>query len=120
DHSGRIIVALHVKKELKIPRNSIAQIYSTDLLGTKGVRIIFGNSKEELQNGDTLQSDIQKSLSDEVSAQVAPIKMKAENLLSSLDSVTTILRDVFNEQTKENLKSSFGSISTSLGHFEHI
>jgi phospholipid/cholesterol/gamma-HCH transport system substrate-binding protein len=120
DHSGRIVVAMRVKSELKIPRNSTAQIYSTDLLGTKGVRIIFGNSSEDVQNGDTLQSDIQKSISEEVNAQVAPIKLKAENLLSSLDSVTSILRDVFNEETKENLKNSFTSISTSLGHFEHI
>jgi phospholipid/cholesterol/gamma-HCH transport system substrate-binding protein len=120
DHSGRIIVTMLIKNEMKIPRNSVAQIISTDLLGTKGIKLLFGNSTEDLQNGDTLQSDIQKSLSEEVSAQVAPIKMKAENLLSSLDSVTTILRDVFNEQTKQNLKSSFASISTSLQSIENI
>jgi phospholipid/cholesterol/gamma-HCH transport system substrate-binding protein len=120
DHSGRIIVTLRLKNDMKIPRNSIAQIISTDLLGTKGIKLVFGNSTEDLQNGDTLRSDIQKSLSEEVSAQVAPIKMKAENLLSSLDSVTTILRDVFNEQTKQNLKNSFASISTSLRSLENI
>jgi phospholipid/cholesterol/gamma-HCH transport system substrate-binding protein len=120
DHSGRIIVTLRVQNAMKIPRNSTAQIFSTDLLGTKGIRLLFGNSTEDLQNGDTLKSDIQRSISEEVNAQVAPIKIKAENLLSSLDSVTSILKDVFNQQTKENLKNSFASISTSLGHFEHI
>jgi phospholipid/cholesterol/gamma-HCH transport system substrate-binding protein len=120
DHSGRIIVSMLIKNEMKIPRNSVAQIVSTDLLGTKAIRLIFGNSSEDVQNGDTLQSDIQKSISEEVSAQVAPIKMKAENLLSSLDSVTTILRDVFNEKTKQNLKNSFASISTSLHSMESI
>jgi phospholipid/cholesterol/gamma-HCH transport system substrate-binding protein len=120
DHSGRIVVAMLIKNEMNIPRNSVAQIFSTDLLGTKGIRLLFGNSTEDVQNGDTLQSDIQKSISEEVSAQVAPIKAKAENLLSSLDSVTTILRDVFNERTKQNLKNSFASISTSLQSMENI
>jgi phospholipid/cholesterol/gamma-HCH transport system substrate-binding protein len=120
DHSGRILVTMRVQNAMKIPRNSIAQIYSTDLLGTKGIRLLFGNSTEDLENGDTLKSDIQMSISEEVSAQVAPIKMKAENLLSSLDSVAIILRDVFNEQTKANLKSSFSSISSSLHSLENI
>jgi phospholipid/cholesterol/gamma-HCH transport system substrate-binding protein len=120
DHSGRIVVTMLIKNEMKIPRNSVAQIYSTDLLGTKGVRLLFGNSTEDIQNGDTLNSDIQKSISEEVSAQVAPIKMKAENLLASLDSVATILRDVFNEKTKQNLKNSFASISTSLHSMESL
>jgi phospholipid/cholesterol/gamma-HCH transport system substrate-binding protein len=120
DHSGHIIVTMLIKNEMKIPRNSVAQIFSTDLLGTKGIRLLFGNSSEDLQSGDTLQSDIQKSISEEVSAQVAPIKAKAENLLSSLDSVAGILRDVFNEKTKQNLKNSFASISTSLHSMESI
>ena len=120
DHSGRIIVGMLLKDEMKIPRNSTAQIYSTDLLGTKGIRLIFGNSTEDVQDGDTLMADLQKSLSEEVSAQVAPIKMRAENLLSSLDSVASIFRDVFNEQTKANLKRSFSSITTSLHSMESI
>src|SRR5258705_11296567 len=33
DHSGKIVVSMHIKKDLKIPRNSIAQIVSTDFLG---------------------------------------------------------------------------------------
>jgi phospholipid/cholesterol/gamma-HCH transport system substrate-binding protein len=120
DHSGRIIVSMRIMDDMKIPRNSVAQIFATDLLGTKSIRLIFGNSTEDVQNGDTLQADIQNSISEEVNAQVAPIKMKAENLLASLDSVTTILRDVFNQKTKDNIKQSFASISTSLRSMQNL
>src|SRR6478735_10027542 len=74
DHSGRIVVAMHIENKMHIPRNSVAQIYSTDILGTKAVQLLLGNSKEEIQRGDTLQSSIQKNLTQEVSEQVAPIK----------------------------------------------
>jgi len=120
DHSGRIIAAMHIKKDLKIPRNSTAQIFSIDFLGTKGIRLVYGDSPDDIHNHDTLRSDIEKNISEQVSAQVAPLKAKAENLLSSLDTVTYILRDVFNEDTKENLKRSFSSITSSLNSMEHI
>ncbi len=120
DFSGRILVSLQINNDLKIPRNSEAEIYGTDLLGTKGVRIVFGDSKEDLQDGDTLFSNIQKSLTEEVNAQVAPFKQKAESLLSSMDSVLIIVQAVFNETTKQNLKNSFQSISNSLASIENI
>ena len=120
DHSGKIVVSMQIRRDVVIPRNSIAQIFSADLLGGKSIQMLFGDSKEDLQNGDTLISDIQRSLSQEVNAQVGPIKEKAENLLASLDSVLSVFRSVFNESTKENLKRSFVSISNSLGSIERL
>lgn len=114
DHSGRIVVAMHIENKMHIPRNSVAQIYSTDILGTKAVQLLLGDSKEEIERGDTLASSIQKNLTQEVSEQVAPIKEKTENLIASLDSILSIVRSVFNEKTKENLRSTFESIASSL------
>src|SRR5690349_365831 len=42
DHSGKIVVSMHISSGLNIPRNSTAQIYSADLLGTKSVQLIMG------------------------------------------------------------------------------
>lgn len=120
DNSGRIIVSMHVTNKVHLPKNSTAQIFSTDILGSKGIKIILGKGPDELQNGDTLLSDIQKSLPEEVSSQVAPLKAKAESILSSMDSVLIIIRDVFNERTKNNLRHSFESISGSLASIENI
>ena len=120
DHSGRLIISMHIKSELKIPRNSRAEIFSTDFLGTKAVQLVFGDSKEDIQDGDTLISSVQTSLTDAVGAEVAPIKEKAENLLASLDSVVAVFREVFNQETKLNLKKSFESISKALNSIDNI
>lgn len=120
DHSGRLVISMHIKSELRIPKNSRAEIFSTDLLGTKGVQLVFGDSKEDLEDGDTLMSSVQASLTDEVGKQVAPIKEKAENLLSSLDSVVAVFREVFNEETKVHLQRSFQSISRALNSIDNI
>ena len=114
DRSGRILVAMHIESKMHIPRNSVAQIYSTDILGTKAIQMILGTSQEDIERGDTLKTSIQKNLTQEVSEQVAPIKAKTESLIASLDSVLSIMRSVFNEQTKDNLRKSFESISSTL------
>jgi len=120
DHSGHIVVSMHVNNSVNIPRNSVAQIFNTDLLGGKGIRFLMGDSKDEMRNGDTLESDIMRSLSEEVSSQVAPLRNKTESLIASLDTVLNIMRVVFNEKTKDNLRASFASLSKSMVSIEHI
>lgn len=120
DHSGKIVVSMHISNDVRIPRDSKAEIFGIDLLGSKAIRFVFGNSTDDVKNGDTLFSGIEKSLSQEVNAQVGPIKEKAENLLSSFDSVLAVVKDVFDERTRENLKKSFESISNSLTSIQNV
>lgn len=117
--SGRMIVTLIVSdRNIKIPKNTIAKIISPDLLGSKAVKLILGTGTDYAQSGDTLASDIQSSLSDEVNRQVAPLKAKAENLLLSLDSVMAVVQAIFNKDARENLSKSFESIKTAIQTFE--
>jgi len=118
ENSPKILLELTVSDPIFIPSNSIARIYSLDLLGTKNIEIVFGDSKSEAKDGDTLIGGSQMSLSDEVSRQVAPIKLKAENLLSSLDTMVTVLHTVFNSDTRRNLIASFESIHITLSNLE--
>lgn len=120
DRSGRIIVSMIISSDVSIPKNSTAQIFSTDILGSKGIRIMLGDAKEELQDKDTLKADVQMGIAEQVSAQVAPIKAKAEGLIASMDSILLTFREVFNDRTKENLKRSFESISNSLISIQNI
>ncbi len=120
DQSGKILVTMHISSRVVVPRNSVAEIFSTDLLGSKAIRLNYGNSPDAIQDGDTLQSVMQKSLTEEVNAQVAPIRQRAESILASMDSVLLIVRSVFNESSKEGLQRSFASITASLYSIERI
>jgi len=102
-----------------VPSNSVANIFSLDLLGTKNIEIKLGDSKIEAQDGDTLLGGSQMSLSEEVNMQVAPLKLKAENLLSSLDTMVTVLQSVFNSETRKNINASFISIRSTLSNLEN-
>ncbi len=117
-HSNKILLELTISNKVAIPSNSVARIFSLDLLGTKNIEIIFSDSKTEAQDGDTLIGGIQPSLTEEVNRQVAPLKAKAESLISSLDTMVTVLHSVFNSETRKNINASFVSIRSTLSNLE--
>jgi phospholipid/cholesterol/gamma-HCH transport system substrate-binding protein len=118
DNSTRILVELLVTEPVKIPSNSIARIYSPDLLGTKSIQIVMGNSVVYASDMDTLHADIQATLSEEVSQQVAPLKAKAESLMLSLDTIFASFQSVFNRSSRDNLTASFIHIRQTITNLE--
>lgn len=115
---GKVIVELSMSNSVSVPKNSIARIFSSDLLGTRGIQIIIGNSPEDALSGDTLISEMQSSLQDEVNDLVQPIMRKAENMMSSVDTVLTVISDVFNKQTRDNLINTVESLKNTMANLE--
>ena len=75
--NNNLLVSLNINKLDSIPSNSVFKIVNQDLMGTKGVSLVFGKSLEFAQVGDTIKSSIENSLQDEVNAQILPLKNKA-------------------------------------------
>ncbi|MBP3943228.1 MCE family protein [Sphingobacteriaceae bacterium WQ 2009] len=113
---GHIRTEFRINGDVPIPKNSIARIASTDLLGTKAIVFEIGDSKEIAENGFRLESGVQANIMDKVE----PIQKKIENITSKLDSVLTVVNSVLDEDFHRDFKSSVHSISTSLKNVEVI
>ena len=122
DNSGRILVKfIIINQEIKLPRQTIAKITSMDLLGSKSINLILGAEKDNFHTiGDTLRASVEASLSEEVNNQILPLKMKAEDLLSSMDTVIQVVRAILNKEARENLSASFENIKNAMGTFEVV
>ena len=120
DGSGRILVEFLVtNNDIAIPKNSIARLYASDIMGSRAIEIKLGNGKAFVEDGDTLKTELGATLGEEVSIQMLPIKQKFENVMLSLDSVLVIIQGIFNENTRQNLMSSFESIKLAISNLEH-
>lgn len=119
DMSGEIIVVITLNQSFPIPSNTVASIFSADLMGSKAINLVLGNSPALALAGDTLRSETEASLKESVNAQVQPIKRKAEDLLSSIDSLVAAIQTVFNESARENLESSFNNIRLTFKNLEN-
>ena len=103
-------VNLNIENNIEIPVNTIAKIVSIDLMGTKGISLVLGDSSLMAASGDELSSSIESSLQDEVNAQILPLKMKTEELIGSIDSVMTVITSVLNKDARESLSKSLISL----------
>lgn len=114
----QIVVEMYIKSDIPISENSVARLYSTDLLGGKAIEIIPGNSSRVTQNGDTLQSVMEQTLREQVNEQVEPLRLKAVALINSVDSVLMAVQSIVSETEELNLAESFESIRRTISNVE--
>jgi len=119
NNPNKIVVELYLDGDYPIPKNSYARIFSSDLLGSREVEIVLGDTNVLAKNGDTLKSMTEATLGEEVNRQLLPLKKKAENLISSIDTVATIIQLVLNKNTRENLVQSIEHIKEALENLAH-
>jgi phospholipid/cholesterol/gamma-HCH transport system substrate-binding protein len=121
DQSGRMSVEISLREtDLRIPRGSVARIFSDGLLGTKAISIDFSKEKTFLEDGDTLKPDLQASITDEVARQVKPLKDKAESLISTVDTLIQEITSIFNDGTKGSLRHSMQNMDEITGEFKGL
>ncbi|HXB13340.1 MAG TPA: MlaD family protein [Bacteroidia bacterium] len=120
DASGKIVITILISNtDVKIPKSSVAKIVSDGILGSKAIQIVLGKDNNSyVEDGDTLASEVGTSLKDEVNREIQPVKQKAEELMSSIDSTLAIVQGVFTKDVRTDLSESIVSMRNSLKHFE--
>ncbi len=112
--NGTILVTLFLNNDVNVPKNSVAKVVSSDLLGSKAVQLLLGSGTVFAENGDTLNAAQEDNLKQAVNKTIAPLQKKAEGLISSIDSVMIVVQQIFNEQARQNLAKSFESIKFAI------
>ncbi len=116
----QITVELSISKEILLQKNTIARIFSSDLMGTKSIDLVIKHTEEDslrnsiLQDGATLTSETEESLTDQVRIQMMPIKKQAEKLLLTASTAIDQMKYVINENTGVQLKTSFEKVQLTL------
>ena len=112
----RITVNLNITKEIDIPDNSIALI-KPNPLGTTSVEIKLGNSSKFLKNKDTIPTDTNAGIFDEVLKKMDPVLYEVKRAVSSLDTLLRNFNSIIDPNSKKNIASSLDNlnkITTSL------
>ncbi len=118
-NSNKVLVKFLITEDnLVIPDDTEAHIVS-DLLGSRTLDLQLGASNLPANSGDTLTSVIDRGITDEIKSALLPLKVKIENLASSVDTVLSGLNNVFNKKTQDGLVNSFESVNSSILRFEH-
>lgn len=112
--SGQIVAEFKISDEYEIPRNTVANLESTSLLGGKAIVFNLGNSRQFAEDGDTLKAHIPMGIME----QVEPVQEKAEMIISRMDSILTSLNAVISPDFQRNFNRSFASIANTMETLE--
>ncbi len=111
-------VYLEIDKAYPIRTNSLAEIYSADLLGSRAIRIIQSEEAGFMEAGDTLNSQIENDMIASLLDRFSPVLNQAGDLLETLDSageaLTVLLKDPSLRSVLNHVDQAAGSVNNQL------
>ena len=117
---GTLVVKMIFNDGITFSKKSIAQIYSPDFISGKSIKLLVLDSGIIAKSGDTLRGNVEEGILGALNDQIAPLQAKVERFLLNTDSLVTSFNEVFDMQTKQNLRSSMASLNTTLANFSKI
>jgi phospholipid/cholesterol/gamma-HCH transport system substrate-binding protein len=110
---------MSISDEFPFSINSEAHLYEAGLIGGKAIAIIPAfDSAALVQNGDILISKVKPGLTDLVNQRLTPLQEKIETVMASADQLLNNLNDIFDVQTKDNIKLSIAELSITIDSFK--
>lgn len=94
-----LTVGITIPNDIKIPKNSAMKIVNNDMIGSKAVEIIFGDSKELAVTGEYLEAQQDQGIAQAVSGVLEPLTKSVNSVLGNIDTaiagadLETTLRD---------------------------
>lgn len=112
----KVLVKFSIEKNIKLPKNSVAEIVPASILAGKALNLNLSEANEFYQPGDTIKGELEIDLLTSLSDELLPIKNKIERLVVSIDSVLTI----FDSERRNSLKGSLDNINTITTELEDL
>jgi phospholipid/cholesterol/gamma-HCH transport system substrate-binding protein len=113
-----IKVKMSVEENFQIPTNSVAELFSEDLLGTKAIRIILSESSDYMKHNDTIRSRFVPDMIASLEKKLTPLLANLSTLSITLDSVGNNLNSIVGhneiKSIIENLNNAGEELSLSL------
>ncbi len=118
NNTKELIVDIVIENDVQFSKSSKAELYETGLIGGKAIAIIPDYDNNIMANsGDYLVGTVKPGLTDLVNQIMPQIQLQLEEVMQNAKVVLSNINTLFDEETKESLKSSidqFSSLTNSL------
>lgn len=105
-----LTVELNITKDINIPSNSIALI-KPNPIGSTSIEIKLGNATTLLKNQDTIQTDANAGLFEDMLKKVDPVLYEVKKAVTSIDSLLVNVNQVLDPTAKENIQSTLSNLN---------
>jgi phospholipid/cholesterol/gamma-HCH transport system substrate-binding protein len=118
--SGKLLVVFSVKKNFKLPKNTVAEIVPVSLLGGMKVQFVYGKGPGTYKDGDTIPGRLAESLIDKIDTEILPVKEKLSNLITVLDSVIASVDEIMDPEFKREFKETVAHLNNTTSSLDKV
>jgi phospholipid/cholesterol/gamma-HCH transport system substrate-binding protein len=118
--TGSFEVICSISNDFQIPADSRMLIYAVDIMGTKGVKLDLGQSGQDAQDGDILESGFEPGLLDGLGASIHPLMAKVGNTLDSLSVLVSGVNGILTESNVRNIERTLSSLQSTMANVKSI
>lgn len=120
--TGDIVVELDLDKGVQIPKSdsTYASLISTDFLGSKKVRLVFGNSATFYEDGDTINTFFKKDITEQLGEQIDPIMGDVRHMLPALDTTIGGIKYLFDQQNPKGIYVTLDGVNRAIASINVI
>ena len=118
--TGSFEVICSISNDFQIPADSRMLIYAVDIMGTKGVKLDLGQSGQDAQDGDILESGFEQGLLDGLGASIQPLMAKVGNTLDSLSVLVSGVNGILTESNVRNIERTLSSLHSTMANVKSI
>ncbi|MCK9305710.1 MAG: MlaD family protein [Bacteroidales bacterium] len=118
--TDNMLITMKLKSEYNIPDSSVAEIFSTDLLGSKAIRIVTAGSGKYLEEKDTIRTSVDSDLFQMLGQELLPLKEQISELVESIKGTFDNINNVLDDEGKARISSALANLDRSLADLQRI
>ena len=119
NNTRELLVDILIDNDVVFPKTSVAELYETGLIGGKAIAIIpdYENDSTIAFDGDQLKGIIKPGLTELVNQILPQVQLQIEAVMKNAEIVFKNINTLFDEDTKQELRSSIEDFSNLTSSF---
>lgn len=104
-------VTVSVSREFPIPEDSRMDVYSSDIMGTRKIRIVPGTSRTTASSGDTLRGSIETDMISSLAQSITPVTARLDTLVAGLNRTVTSVNAILDEDNRNSISKVIDNLT---------
>lgn len=113
-------VQIKISSEYKFPNSSTAEAFSSDIMGTRALRIINSQNNILMENRDTFQTSTALGLPEMLASQFNEIKEQLSSLIIASDTLINNINNTLSPQLRQELTLSIAHLRKTLSNAQTL
>ncbi|MGM9775852.1 MAG: MlaD family protein [Candidatus Coprenecus sp.] len=107
-------MVISMSNKYKIPSDSRFEVYGIDILGSKGVRVVLGNSSDQVKSGDTLAISAVPDMISSIVSEIGPTKQLVDSLLTAMNQTVSSINMILDEESVASVRKIVSDVSIAV------